>query len=863
MRKIVLLRGFGALLLGLLLLISSQHTPAISSQTSQSLAECWSDLASDDAAKAFRATWQLVEHPAASLKLLRENMKPAPSPDFTKIQAWLTDLSNPKFAIRDKAFKELTKQDELAEEALRLALKETVDLETSQRVQQLLDRLQNLVASAEKLQALRALEALELIGDKDAKALLRELAKGFGGDRLTREAGETLKRLEERDAVPHQPEIAPKGVTNGFDDSLPRGALYRLGTKLFRQEESSSSLRLAISPDGKVIASAGQNNFAGRQQSNIYFWEAQTGKLLSKKSIGASCLAFAPDGSVLAIGQASSKDGFGGIVLWDTAKDKELARTQFAGDGSADQLFYSPDGKELVCKIADKQGRKADLGYFDATSLKENKHWLPEEGTLNAVSPDGNYVVVQPKEGNSQIWNLQSGSKIPFFRFRSLAYTAFSADSKLLAGLGPFTTGFRIWDVATGSPLWVGVEHDFFLNRPPVFAADSKLFATSMAQFGPIGLWNCQTGAFLHELPESHAFGPAAISANSRYLAGVSGHTVRVWDLQAGKRITDGAGHFQNIERITFLPKLNAIATSARDGAVRIWDSASGKELKMRSFPVVGRLADCAVSPDGKLAAISDMDGYLNVMDIATGRVVYAFPGHGRLGLIKRPVQFSDDGRYLMSFSSNDSYLRKWDLKNGRTIVEERIRPSGMIISDDDDPESDPRKTLSALVTSQDCAFTRQGDQLVTVSSSGKVHFFDTATGKESHVKSHVIGNDLVRENFAYVSLSPTGKHFALLTQGPRITLYNWATGKQALSVDFSGVLGRATFSPDGRTLAVVADKKVNFVEVVTGKVRHVLELPAHCDLLTFSPLGRRFVTAFDDTTALVWDSATIAAAKQ
>ena len=45
---------------------------------------------------------------------------------------------------------------------------------------------------------LRAIEALEMIGTDDAKAMLKELAKGAAEDRLTEEAKLSLGRLERR-----------------------------------------------------------------------------------------------------------------------------------------------------------------------------------------------------------------------------------------------------------------------------------------------------------------------------------------------------------------------------------------------------------------------------------------------------------------------------------------------------------------------------------------------------------------------------------------------------------------------------------------------------------------------------------------
>src|SRR5207249_871391 len=65
---------------------------------------------------AYRASWQLVKQPKEAVLLLGKHLTPAAAPDAAKIQAWLVDLSSTTFAVRDKAFKELENQGELAEE---------------------------------------------------------------------------------------------------------------------------------------------------------------------------------------------------------------------------------------------------------------------------------------------------------------------------------------------------------------------------------------------------------------------------------------------------------------------------------------------------------------------------------------------------------------------------------------------------------------------------------------------------------------------------------------------------------------------------------------------------------------------------
>ncbi|MHB1425449.1 MAG: hypothetical protein ACYC3I_19940 [Gemmataceae bacterium] len=86
----------------------------------------------------------------------------------------------------------------MAEPALRRTLQDKSTLEVRRRVQALLERLRGPVTHPELLQALRAVAVLEDIDTPPARRLLQELAKGVPEARLTREARESIRRLNSR-----------------------------------------------------------------------------------------------------------------------------------------------------------------------------------------------------------------------------------------------------------------------------------------------------------------------------------------------------------------------------------------------------------------------------------------------------------------------------------------------------------------------------------------------------------------------------------------------------------------------------------------------------------------------------------------
>jgi hypothetical protein len=66
-------------------------------------------------------------------------------------------------------------------------------IETRRRIEELLEKVTGL--SPARLQALRAIEALEKTGSREARQVLEALAKGLAGARLTEEARAADVRL--------------------------------------------------------------------------------------------------------------------------------------------------------------------------------------------------------------------------------------------------------------------------------------------------------------------------------------------------------------------------------------------------------------------------------------------------------------------------------------------------------------------------------------------------------------------------------------------------------------------------------------------------------------------------------------------
>jgi WD40 repeat protein len=156
----------------------------------------WDDLAGDDAAKAYRALWDLAGAPDQALPLLKKGLAgPVGGPDDRRVAALLADLDHDEFAVRERAEAALAKMGPAAWPALRKALEGAPSAEVRTRVERLLKATATALPSGEELRRLRALEVLEQINTPAARRLLEEAARGGGADRVGREAKASLARL--------------------------------------------------------------------------------------------------------------------------------------------------------------------------------------------------------------------------------------------------------------------------------------------------------------------------------------------------------------------------------------------------------------------------------------------------------------------------------------------------------------------------------------------------------------------------------------------------------------------------------------------------------------------------------------------
>ncbi len=150
--------------------------------------------------RAYPAIGALASTPARGVAFLARRARPVLIVEKAHLERQLANLGSDSFEAREAAEAELLRLGESAAPALRRALARKPTLEVRLRTARTLTAIESraLRPRGEDLRQLRAVQALELAGTAEARALLLRLSRGEPEAALTRAARTALERLQQR-----------------------------------------------------------------------------------------------------------------------------------------------------------------------------------------------------------------------------------------------------------------------------------------------------------------------------------------------------------------------------------------------------------------------------------------------------------------------------------------------------------------------------------------------------------------------------------------------------------------------------------------------------------------------------------------
>ncbi len=533
--------------------------------------------------------------------------------------------------------------------------------------------------------------------------------------------------------------------------------------------------------------------------------------------------------------------------------------------GELKSAQFSPDGSRILT-VAGSEARVWDAQTGRPVS-EEMKHRMAIQSAQ--FSLDGKRIVTASMDKTARVWDAQTGQPLtdPMTHSNGVASADFSMD-----GMRILTTAFdataRVWDAQTGEPLTDPMKHPDIKDS----SNNSAKGSGNVYSQNVVGYMHTEDGRTEMLSLKSMR---AQFSPDGKRIVTTTDKTVFVWDVQAGKPLTEPLKHGSAVLSAQFSSDGRWIVTASADGTTRVWDAQTGQPL---AKPLEHRqpLLSARFSPDGKRSVPAPSARIVCVWDAQSGQV------------LAQPVrdvtshQFSPDGTRIVTVSPDNS-AGVWNkeigealpspIKNRSRVTSAEFSPDGKrIVTASRDKTARVWDAQTGQPLTEPMAhghwvnsahFSPDGKRIVTASRDKTARVWDAQSGQPlTEALQH-------SNSVASAEFSPDGKRIVTASEdGARVwdaqtgqPLTELMTYGQSASEDgtrlWSGSRS-AHFSPDGKRIVTASGFGARVWDAQTGQP--VAEPVTHghwVNSANFSPDGKAFVTASQDKTARVWDAQT------
>ncbi|MGB2862624.1 MAG: protein kinase [Sedimentisphaerales bacterium] len=494
-----------------------------------------------------------------------------------------------------------------------------------------------------------------------------------------------------------------------------------------------------------------------------------------------------------------------------------------------------------------------------------------------ALSPDGKRIVTGGWENAVKIWDIATGKELITLPRAHAEYTscvAFSPDGKRIVS-DDDSGVINIWDINGVNEVAKSIRHGNDWISSVSFSPDGKQLVSVSSSSKEIKVWDTVTGAEIIAFSGNAGGGAiAAFSPDGKHIvsAGVDG-AINIYDSASGNEVMTLKGN-NRIYAVSFSSDGKLLASGCINNTIKIWDAKTGA-IVMTLRGHNGPINSVAFSPDGNYLVSGSWDGTVRVWDIATGRETMTLRGHQDRVY---SVVFTPDSKQIIS-GSEDGTVKVWDVTVNRELTEFLGHESvvGSVVFSPDGRRLVSRSIWDGKVKIWDVASAAEimtlsggsyridiGFDSIALSSDGKriasigaehaIVVWDAETGVE--VKT-LGGQD---ESIYCLAFSSDGKRIVSGSSEGEIKLWDVKIGEEIMTwVGGGNGVFSVDFSPDGQR--IVSGHRNGIVKVwdaASGaKLMNLIGHRWRISSMAFSPDGKRLVTGSVDKTARIWDVVT------
>jgi WD40 repeat protein len=411
----------------------------------------------------------------------------------------------------------------------------------------------------------------------------------------------------------------------------------------------------------------------GTTDGFLVLHETMSGKAVARVENKAQLtqLAFAPDGRSL-FGRAHDP----GDERAGTTPRVSLIEWRQAGDGtwSLQSERSMPDLRRLVATtegviavIQDSSRRALRLVNVLTDSQLGSVPLTPDQAFPVAfdVASDNRFAAYVSERGNNQpgsfidIWDLKANQ----LRSRlspelgPIRHLRFSPDSRFLSCTA--ADGVLTFETSSFKPV---NTYRQYMSPAAAWCGDGTILAVPLYQANGVQLFSVTSGSAVTRLTTSHEVRDIQSSLDgTAVLIRIETGPMLVIRLTGTRERLRLTGHLGGVPGVEFSPDGSKVASTGKDGVIRIWDSRTGKLLRSwaeAGEPMAGQTV--SFSPDGRwLASGNYQNNQVLVRALDDGRQVLAL-GDGRPDSTGTwTCDFSPDGNVLVAAGDG---LRGWEL---------------------------------------------------------------------------------------------------------------------------------------------------------------------------------------------------------